>query len=53
MVHELTTGMGSPVLLFKTMPPLDSVGAAPAPSPDFLSGPWNRVGHPDFLIDRP
>jgi hypothetical protein len=53
MVREVTNGKGSPVLMFKTMPPLDSPVSAPAPSTDFLSGPWDRAGHPDFFIDQP
>lgn len=53
LVQEITAGKGSRTLLFKTMPSLTSLETAPAPTPAFLTGPWHRVGHPDFFIDRP
>jgi hypothetical protein len=53
LVQEVTTGKGSTLLLFKTMPSLTSLEAAPVPTPEFLTEPWHRVGHPDFFIDRP
>jgi hypothetical protein len=53
LVDELTGGRGSTFLLFRTMPSLASLERAPPPVPDMLTGPWQRAGHPDFLIDRP
>jgi hypothetical protein len=53
LAHEVTAGKGSPVLLFNTMPSLTSLEKAPLPTPEFLTEPWLRVGHPDFFIERP
>jgi hypothetical protein len=53
LVQEVTEGNGSNVLLFKTMPSLTSLEKAPLPTPELLTGPWHRVGHPEFPIDRP
>ena len=46
-------GTGNPSFLFKTMPSLDSLEKAPAPTPEILTAPWQRVGHADFRIDQP
>ena len=43
---------GSKMFCFKTMPSLGDMAKAPAPTPDMLTKPWARVGHPDFYIDK-
>jgi hypothetical protein len=53
MVQEVCAAKGSESLLFKTMPMLDSLETSPVATGEFLCGPWHRVGHPDFFIDRP
>jgi len=52
LVDEVTEGRGSTFLLFRTMASLASLERAPPPAADMLTGPWHRVGHPDFFIDR-
>lgn len=51
MVDEVTGGKGSSFLLFKTMPSLASLERAPEPTPDLLTTPWRRAGHPEFVIN--
>ena len=51
-VQEVTGRRGSTFLLFMTMPSLSSLERAPPPTPDMLTAPWHRAGHPDFYINR-
>lgn len=53
LAGTLAGGAGSPSFLFKTMPSLDSLERAPVPTPEILTVPWQRAGHPDFRIDQP
>lgn len=50
LVGQIT--QGSKMFCFKTLPSLGDMEKAPAPSPDMLTLPWSRVGHPDFNIDQ-
>ena len=53
LAGTLAGGGISSSFLFKTMPSLHSLERSPAPTPEILTVPWQRVGHADFRIDRP
>lgn len=50
LLAKITGGKGSSFLLFKCMPQFASMGASPEPTANFLSEPWERVGHPPLEL---
>ena len=51
LVERLTSGNGSKILLFKTLPSFTSADKPPSPSGHMLTSPWERVGYPPLCFN--
>ena len=52
LVGEVTSGKGSPYLLFKTMPQFGKYLTVPPVTPELLTQPWLRSNFDGLLIGK-
>jgi hypothetical protein len=52
LLNRITDGKGSKIFLFKTFPAFTSFEKPPASTGHMVTGPWHRVGYPDFFLNK-
>ena len=52
VLQRITDGKGSKIFLFKTFPAFTSFEKPPASTGHMLTEPWQRVGYPDFYLNK-
>ena len=53
LILEVTGTKGNTMFLFRHIPAMGYSYAKPVPLPSLYTGPWQRVGHDGFYINRP